>query len=167
MKTSENRIHAVALTGICAAVAMVLSYVEFLLPPIFPPLPAVKCGLANIAVLFALYRLGKGKAALVALIKIALTALLFGSAMSLAYSAAGGLLSFLTSLLLMQTKRFSPMGVSIGSAVMHNAGQIFAAMVITSTFEVIGGLPILIITGTLAGCAVGIAGGLLIKHVKL
>ena len=109
----------------------------------------------------------KGKAALVALIKIALTALLFGSAMSLAYSAAGGLLSFLTSLLLMQTKRFSPMGVSIGSAVMHNAGQIFAAMVITSTFEVIGGLPILIITGTLAGCAVGIAGGLLIKHVKL
>ena len=75
------------VSGISAALAMVLSYIEFLLPPIYAPLPAVKCGLANVAVVFILCKMGPMRAFSVAVVKVAMTALLFGSFVSLAPAA--------------------------------------------------------------------------------
>ena len=78
-----------AILGVAAALCLVLSYIEFLLPPVYAALPAVKFGLANVTVVFALYRLGVWRATALAAVKVALTALLFGSLVSMAYSAAG------------------------------------------------------------------------------
>ena len=48
-----------ALLGILTATAMMLSYIEFLIPPIYSAVPGIKLGLANIAVIFALYSLDR------------------------------------------------------------------------------------------------------------
>ena len=62
------------LTG----VALVLSYLEGLLPPVVP-LPGVKLGLANLVTLFLLYRVGVAEAALVLAARILLSSLLFAT----------------------------------------------------------------------------------------
>ena len=46
----------VAQYGLLTALALVLSWVESLLPPL--GVPGVKLGLPNLAIVFALYRLG-------------------------------------------------------------------------------------------------------------
>ena len=71
-----------ALIGVLAAVAMILSYIEALLPPIYSAVPGIKLGLANIAVIFALYSINLKSAALISAIKVFLSALLFGSVTS-------------------------------------------------------------------------------------
>ena len=73
-----------AIMGICVALAMIFSYVEALLPPIFAAVPGVKLGLANVVVIFMLYCCGAWRAAAVSLIRVLLMALLFGNAFSFA-----------------------------------------------------------------------------------
>ena len=155
-----------ATLSLLVAVAMLLSYVEHLVPPIYPVLPAIKCGLANVAVVFALYRLGDRSAAGIALLKVILTALLFGSFVSLAYSATGAALSLVAMLLLKRIDRFSPVGVSVVGGVMHNAGQIIVAALMVRTPEIALYFPILAVTGTLAGIVVGLIGATAVKHIR-
>ena len=77
--------------GVLTALAMVLSYVESLFPA-FIAVPGIKIGLANIAVIFALYRLGFREALGISVVRVVLSSLLFGSVMSLSYSIAGALM---------------------------------------------------------------------------
>ena len=77
-----------ATLAVIVAVAMILSFVESRIPA-FVAIPGVKVGLANIAVIFALYKLGWREALSVSLVRVVLVALLFGSVVSLAYSIAG------------------------------------------------------------------------------
>ena len=65
------------LLAMLTAVAMILSYVESLLPSV--GIPGVKMGLANIAVIFALFRFGWKEAAALSLVRVVLVSLLFGS----------------------------------------------------------------------------------------
>ena len=84
----------IARMGLLTALALILSYVESLIPA-FVAVPGVKMGLANIVVVFALYTLGPGEAAIVSIIRVLLSSLLFGSILSLSYSAAGAVISLL------------------------------------------------------------------------
>ena len=74
----KNR--TITTLALCTALALVLSYLESLLPA--PGVPGVKLGLANLAVLFALYRLGFKEAAAVSLLRVLLVSLLFGHILS-------------------------------------------------------------------------------------
>ena len=78
--------------GLLVALAMILSYVESLIPA-FVAVPGVKVGLANIVVIFALYTLGPVEALTVSLLRVILSSFLFGSVLSLLYSLSGALLS--------------------------------------------------------------------------
>ena len=69
----------IAFLGLCAGVALVLAYVEALLPPLYAAVPGIKLGLPNIAIIFILYRFGLREAAAVSLIRIVAVALLFGN----------------------------------------------------------------------------------------
>ena len=60
-KTSRK----LAYLGLCTAVALILAYVEVLLPPLYTAVPGIKLGLPNIAILFVLYRYGMRYAAAV------------------------------------------------------------------------------------------------------
>ena len=48
--------HKVALTGLLIALALILSYLESLVPLSFA-IPGIKLGLPNLVIVFALYRL--------------------------------------------------------------------------------------------------------------
>ncbi len=157
------------LTAILVSCAMILSYIEVLLP-IPLPIPGIKLGLANIATLFALYSLGAGYATAITLLRVFLSALLFGNVASLIYSLAGGILALFFMITLKRLDAFSSIGVSVAGAVAHNAGQILAAAIIMKTAGIASYLPVLAITGTVAGVLIGIASGILIertgKYVK-
>ena len=141
MKTKK-----VTVMAMCIALAMILSYLESLIPS--PGIPGVKLGLANLAVIFALYKLGWKEAVGVSLLRVLLVSLLFGHAASLMYSAAGAVLSLL------------------GMIVLHNLGQILMAWVLMGR-NVVYYLPVLILSGTVAGVVIGVVSALLVKRTDI
>ena len=147
------------------AVAMILSYIETLIPPLVA-VPGIKIGLANIAIIFVLWRVGARQAVAVSAVRIVLSALLFGNFVSLAYSAAGAFLSLVTMTLLKQTKKLSVVSISAVGGVLHNAGQILAAVFLMGSRTIFYYLPPLIISGTLTGLVIGVLAGLLIKRFE-
>ena len=153
----------VAQYGLLTALALVLSYLESLLPPL--GVPGVKLGLPNLAVVFALYRLGWRDACIISLVRVVLVALLFGNGAALAYSVAGAVLSLALMGLLKRTGKFSPVGVSVAGGVAHNAGQILVAMAMLETSRLVWYLPVLWVSGTVAGVLIGIAAGVLVKRI--
>lgn len=157
---------SVALLGICSALAMVLSYLESLIPLSFA-IPGIKLGLANIAIVFVLYKLGAKEAVIVSLVRIVWVAILFGNALTLAYSAAGAVLSLTAMILLKRTERFSTVGVSVIGGILHNTGQILVAMMVMETAQIVYYLPVLCISGIAAGVAVGLVSAILVKRVPV
>ena len=55
--------------------------------------------------------------------------------------------------------------VSVTGAVLHNVGQILMACFVTETAQLIYYLPVLMVSGVIAGIVVGIAGALMIQRV--
>ena len=120
------RTKKLALSAILAALAMILSYVEAMVPmPV--PIPGIKLGLANLVILLAIYRLGFKYALAINCIRIFVTGLLFTGVFGILYSLAGGLLSLLVMYLLYRTEIFSMVGVSMAGGVAHNLGQLLTA----------------------------------------
>lgn len=155
-----------ALYGMLTALALILSYLESLLPLSFA-VPGVKLGLPNITVLFALYRLGGKGACAVSLVRVLLASVLFGNMFSLAYGAAGAVLSLLVMVLLKKSGKFSVTAVSVAGGVAHNAGQIAVAVIVLETRGLIYYFPPLCVSGVVAGLLVGFAAALLIKRVDI
>ena len=157
------RASKVAQYGLLIALALVLSYAESLLPAL--GVPGVKLGLPNLVIVFALYRLGVWDAWCLSIVRVLLASALFGSGVSLAYSVAGAVLSLTVMSLLKKTDKFSPVGVSVAGGVAHNAGQILVAMALLETARLAWYLPVLWISGTVAGVLIGIVSGELVKRV--
>ena len=152
--------------AITVSLAIVLSWVDRIITSLAPLPPGIKLGLANVAVVFALYKLGVKEAAIVSSVRVCLMALLFGSLVSMIYGLSGALLSLVIMSVLKGSRRLSPVGVSVAGGVAHNIGQISAACILLRTSAIAYYLPVLILTGTLAGVATGIAAGILIKRLK-
>ena len=161
-KTSRK----LAYLGLCTAVALILAYVEILLPPLFTAVPGIKLGLPNIAILFVLYRYGMRYAAAVSFVRMAVVALLFGNPMTFVYSLAGAALSLLVMALLRRLDFLSVVGVSVAGGVFHNVGQILMAMLLLGTAELGYYLIVLAITGTISGVFVGLCGALAVKRIS-
>lgn len=152
--------------GLSVALALILSYVESLLPPLMA-VPGVKVGLPNIVILFLLFRYGWKEAGAVSLVRLLLSAALFTGFAAFFYGLAGGALSLLGSALLKKTDRFSPLGVSVAGGVLHNLGQIaLAALVLESGF-LFAYLPVLLLSGTAAGALVGLLAGILVQRTDV
>ena len=147
------------------AVAMILSYVESMIPA-FVAVPGVKVGLSNIATVFALYALGWPYAICVSVVRVFLSALLFGNFVSLIYSLSGAALALLVMILLKKLDRFSSIGISVAGGVCHNAGQIIAACIVMETTAIAIYIIPLIISGTIAGVVIGLISGNLVERIK-
>lgn len=147
------------------AVAMILSYIESLVPA-FVAVPGVKVGLSNIATVFTLYLLGIPAAVTVSIVRVFLSALLFGNFASLLYSLGGAVLALTSMILVKKVKIFSSIGVSTVGAIMHNAGQVAVACVIMENAAISLYIVPLVISGTVAGAVIGIVSGLLYKKLE-
>lgn len=154
----------IAEYGLLIALAMVLSYVESIVPFSFA-VPGVKLGLANIVVLFALYRLGILQAFIISFLRVMLVTFMFGNAFAMVYSLSGAALSLCVMLVLYKSGRFSPIGVGVAGGVAHNIGQILCAIVLLETKRLVYYLPVLLVSGTIAGIVIGFAAGILIERL--
>ena len=157
----------VAIIGLSVSLALLLSYVELLLPPIFVAVPGIKMGLPNVVILYTLYVLGVKYAILVSGVRLVISSILFGNPMTFAYSLAGGFLSLSAMALLRRVNFFSMVGVSVAGGVLHNVGQILMAMLLLGTAELGYYLIILSVTGTVSGIFVGLCGSFAVRRVHI
>lgn len=158
-----KRIQRMAVAALFTAFALILSFIEAILP-LAIPIPGIKLGLANLATLVLLYTLGAPYAAAVSLLRILLAALLFGSPFSLLYSLAGGILAFI-GMLALRLLRSPMIPASIVGALLHSIGQIALAAAVTATPELFFYLPYMLAASLATGALVGIAGRLLLRYI--
>ena len=155
----------IAFLGLCVALSMILSYFESLIPPLVV-VPGVKVGLPNLVMIFMLYKIGPKETVAVSLVRVVLVSILFGSVVSMIYSLVGAALSLTGMILLKKTGKFSTMTVSVVGGVLHNIGQIITAMVIMETSQIVFYLPVLLISGTIAGVVIGLTASLIVKRME-
>ncbi|MCR5468191.1 MAG: Gx transporter family protein [Lachnospiraceae bacterium] len=154
-----------AYMGVFLALALVLSYVETLIPINFG-IPGIKLGLTNILVLIMIYRFGCKEAFVVSVLRIVLVGFMFGNAFSIIYSLAGGILSWAVMCLLKKLNLFKIIAVSVFGGITHNLGQIIVAAVIVENINMFYYFPVLMISGILTGFLIGIVGGEIIIRTK-
>lgn len=163
-----------AAIGMLSALALVLSFLESLIP-FQPGLPGIKLGLANLVIVFALYRMNVHSALLINTVRILLAGLLFSGLFGLLYSAAGAAASLAAMTLLLQINRkreqvgksilFSIFGVSMTGGVFHNLGQLLVAILFLSSLNLIYYLPVMIISGIVMGLINGMIARLLLQKL--
>lgn len=161
----NTRGRSVAFLGLCIALALILAYVEILLPPISTAAPGIKMGLPNLIIMFLFYRKGVRAAATVSLLRIVLVSMLFGNVAAFLYSVAGAVLSLAVMVVLQRLQWFSAVGVSIGGAVAHNLGQILMAMLLFQTVRLGYYFAVLVISGIVAGVLIGLGTSILIRRM--
>ncbi len=154
-----------AYFGVFTALALILSYVELLIPINFG-IPGAKLGLANLVIVVVLYRNGWKEAFLLSVVRIVLAGFMFTNLFSILYSFAGGILSLGVMSLLKWKNIFSVTGVSIAGGVSHNVGQLLVAMAVVETYQVGWYLPALLIAGVLTGLLIGILSAGILKRIR-
>ena len=161
---SGKYIRQITIMGMLVALAMVLGFVETLIP-INLGIPGMKLGLANIVVVIALFLFDIKTAVVVSILRIILIAMTFGNMSMMFYSIAGASLSLLSMI-----ASFSLISVSIVGGIMHNVGQIICAAFVVRTNGVFTYLPVLMIAGLVSGALIGIVAGLIsvrLTNVKI
>ena len=161
----KNKIKQIAMMAILIALSFVLSYVDSLIVLPFG-IPGIKLGIANIAIIYTLYKIGAKEAIVVSILRLVLSSILFGSVLTFLYSLVGAVLSLSLMIILKKYTNLALITISISGAVLHNIGQIIVAVIVMATKEIVFYLPILIITGILSGIGVGILSVLTIKYTK-
>lgn len=158
----------VAFLGISVALAMVLSFVENQIAFFLPIYGSygIKLGLANIVIVFLLYKVGFWEGAAVNAVRVVLVSVLFGNVQTFLFGFTGAVISLVGMGLLKKSNMFSYVAVSVVGGVLHNIGQIAVAVLWTQTKELVFYLPVLLLTGTVAGIAVGLISGFLLKRLK-
>ncbi len=154
-----------ATLSLLIALAMILSFVESQIPSFFP-IPGIKMGLANIAVVFALYKLSVKEAIIVSVTRVIIVSFLFGTSVTLVYSVSGAVLSMIVMALMQKSGRFSLVAVSIAGGVAHNIAQVIVACILLKSAVIRYYLPFLIISGILTGVVIGLISAKLIERIK-
>lgn len=154
-----------AYMGLLLAFALILSYIETLIP-FTPGIPGIKLGLANLAVVLCLYLFGTKEALLLTTVKALLSGLLFGNLFMILYSLTGALLSLLVMAVMKRSNWFHIPVVSSAGGIMHNLGQLAVAFFAVETYGVIYYMPVLIIAGLITGMIIGTLVVLLLPYLQ-
>ncbi|MBP5256021.1 MAG: Gx transporter family protein [Clostridia bacterium] len=156
-----SRTKKAAMLGIFSALGLALSYLEFLFPMSFIPLPGFKPGFGNVAVMAALYLFGLPGAATVSAVRTVLSLFLFSNINAFLYSLAGAVLSLFAMFFIKKTGLFAEAGVSVTGAVFHNFGQTVAACFLLNSPGIWAYFPLLVI----AGAVTGLINGLIVRLI--
>lgn len=162
----KGRTKRVAMFGMMVALAMILSYVEALIPISFG-IPGVKPGLANLVVFAALYVMSPLDAFCISVVRILLVGITFGNMFSCIYSLTGGILSYFVMLFLKEKGWLTQIGVSIAGGISHNIGQLIVAAIVVESAAIFSYFPVLLAGGAAAGTFIGILGGMIIRRVPV
>ena len=155
----------ITLLALLTAIALTIFMAEAQIPVPFP-IPGVKLGLANIVTVYAVFLLGAGDALLILVARVFLGAVFSGQMMTLLYSMGGGLLAWLSMVLLKRLLTRQQVWLcSPVAAVFHNVGQLTVAAGVMKTWAVMAYLPWLLLAGILSGLFTGLAAQFLIGHL--
>lgn len=159
--TVRSSTRRIVLAGVLLAVACVLGLAE---SAVGTPIPGVRIGLANIAVLVALYECGAGAALAVSVLRVAIVGLATGALMGPAtgLGLAGATAAWAAMALVKASgPRFSIVGVSAAGAVAHVAVQFAVAAMLVGSI----GVARLATPALLVSLLLGLATGLVARYV--
>lgn len=151
--------------GILTTIALIIFMVEAQIPALVP-IAGVKLGLANIVTIYAMFTLTPKDTLYILLLRVFLGSIFSGRIIALLYSLSGGLLCYGMMLLmrkLVSVKQIWVCGVLGG--IIHNLGQILAAMFILQTPVLFYYFPVLMIAGMITGMFTGTCTQLLITRI--
>ncbi len=159
MQSQTSKVGELTLISLFIAMALVLSYVENLIPiRLVFAFPGIKLGLANIITLIAINRLKGDRLYIMVVVRIVMASIFIGSIMSFWYSMAGGLLSLTFMLLAFKILRdkVSMVGISALGGVFHNIGQLIVLGLVTKSVSIpLIMSPKLILAGLITGVFMG------------
>lgn len=161
-------VRALAFTALLMALAAVLGYLEAVALPPLLPVPGLRIGLANIAVLVALAVLGSRSALVVTLGKVFIVGLATGLIASpvVWMSLAGSLAAwYVMSVLSRRGDSFSVVGWSVGGAAAHVVAQLIVASMLIQSWAPLFLAPISIASSVVAGLAIGFIARLLLSRL--
>lgn len=158
----------IARISVFTAVALVMHYLESMLPPLLAFAPGSKIGLSNIITLSAIIFLGYLDAFVVLIIRCFLASL-FGNVFGLIYSLGGGICAFAVMSLMYRflSPKISIIGISVSGAVVHNIIQTLIAATIVQQINIVIILPLMLIASVIAGVFVGFVVYFLVKYLPL
>lgn len=142
--------------ALLAAAALILGWLDSLIP-LVPGVPGIKLGLSNLPLLYAVFYLSPWSTAVLMLVKVGLSSLLFGNAVGALYSIAGGVLSVAVMLLLKRIRSISVIPVSTFGGILHMIGQIAVGMLLLGVRPMLAYAPWLLVSGLLTGALLGVA----------
>ncbi len=151
--------------GLLLALALILSYVETLIP-FSVAIPGIKIGMSNLAVVWCLYLLSFREAMLLSVSKAVLSGLLFGNPVMILYSLSGSVLSCLVMYLLKRSNSFHVPVVSAVGGVAHNIGQLLVAFLMVQTYGIVYYIPFLLLAGLLMGGVNGSISALVLPYLQ-
>ena len=152
--------------ALLTALALILFTVEMQIPnPV--PIPGVKLGLANIVTVYCVFRFSASETALVVSARLLLGAMFSGNFSALIYSACGAFCCLLGMLALRKILTIKQIWLcSVIGAMFHNLGQIAAAIAVMRSLAVVSYLPVLLVTGSIAGLFTGLCAQSVVSRVK-
>lgn len=161
-------IYRIARISVFTAIALIMHYLEGMLPPLLVFAPGAKMGLSNVVTLAAIILLGYFDAFAVLIIRC-LLASLFGNPFGLVYSLGGGITAYAVMALLYKFifPHVSIIGISLAGAVVHNIIQTLIAATIVQQISLIVILPMMLVASVIAGLFVGLVVYFLVRYLPL
>lgn len=159
------RLHKLTVLSLFTTLSLIIFALESVIPPLVP-VPGIKLGLSNIVTLILIREYSARDTLLVLFARILLASFLFGQAISLLYSLAGGLLSLGAMLLVNRLlhRRYLFLTSTVGG-LFHNLGQLLIALFLTQVSGVLAYLPFLILGGIVTGLFTGLCAHFARKHL--
>ncbi len=156
----------IATDGVLLALALILGYIDSLIPmPI--PVAGIKLGLANLIVIFALYKLSPAEAAMISIVRVVLSGLMFAGLSGIMYSLAGAVLSFAVMWIMKSLTDHHVVVVSVCGSIAHISGQLIVAGLMTSLAIVTYYAPVLLVSALITGIIIGMLANILITRIKV
>ncbi len=158
------RTKKVAYYGVFLGFCILTGWLERLI--VLPlPVPGIKLGLANAAILVLLYHDGVKPAVAVNALRIVLVNLLFAGISGFIYAFFGAFLAMAAEIPLSRIKRLGVAGVSVAAASAHIIGQLCAAQLMTASKAVWTYLPWLLFAAVLTGLLTGVIAATTLRYL--
>lgn len=153
--------------SLLTSMALIIFIIEANLPSL-TPVPGIKLGLSNIITVYAMFVLGPLDTLLILLSRIILGSIFSGNMSTLLYSLAGGLLCYVSMLIMRKFLTLKQIWVcSVIGALCHNIGQITVAILIINTMSLIYYLPILMVSAIVSGMFTGLCTQYLVNRLRI
>lgn len=140
------------------SIGVVLGLIESVIPFFNGLVPGIKLGLANIVIIYTLYKYSFKDSLYLSILRVFLIGILRTGLFSVTFffSLTGALLSLIMMYVVKKNTNLSVVGVSIIGAISHSIGQIIIAILFLSNINIIYYLPILLVSSIITGILVGI-----------